>query len=449
MQAARRLWLDVGDLFWWPHDHVTGIQRAHASIIVELARRPPPGWRVRFSAITADKGFHRVPDAQALDRAQQLLGLPRTAPRRPAPPPARRRHYRLDVKLGKLLLRLLPAELRQPTRNFCYAGDALAAASLRWALRPLRRRLARPPERPERGDVLLNIGCSWINAAYNGVVRREQQRAGLTYALLLYDVNPYSVPQFHTAEAVKRFCDWAEDSVRVADALMTISRFSQGDLLRFMRERGLPEKRPAVIRLADDLAPGEGRGSGRADLAQVLATGNYLFTLSSIAPSKNHAVIVRAMLRLRERGRPLPLFVWGGTNVNTGHIDALLEAHPDLKERIVRTGILEEADLKRLVAGCRFTIFPSKFEGWSLPVAESLAFGKVCLASNAASIPEVGGPLVDYFDPDDDERLADLIERYLDDAALAARAAQIREGHRRTTWAETLGQMLAALPPPR
>ena len=61
--------------------------------------------------------------------------------------------------------------------------------------------------------------------------------------------------------------------------------------------------------------------------------------------------------------------------------------------------ILTDADLKVLYEGCLFTLFPSFYEGWGLPVTESLAFGKPCIASNRSSIPEAGGKLARYIDP--------------------------------------------------
>ena len=48
-----------------------------------------------------------------------------------------------------------------------------------------------------------------------------------------------------------------------------------------------------------------------------------------------------------------------------------------------------------------FTLFPSLFEGWGLPLGESLALGKPCLAASGTALPEAGGDLCRYFDPED------------------------------------------------
>lgn len=49
-----------------------------------------------------------------------------------------------------------------------------------------------------------------------------------------------------------------------------------------------------------------------------------------------------------------------------------------------------DAELQRLYADCSFSVFPSFCEGWGLPVTESLAMGRPCVASNTTSIPEAG-----------------------------------------------------------
>jgi len=60
---------------------------------------------------------------------------------------------------------------------------------------------------------------------------------------------------------------------------------------------------------------------------------------------------------------------------------------------------LSDEELAALYDRCLFTVFPSFVEGWGLPVGESLAHGKICVASSTTSIPEVGGELVVYVDP--------------------------------------------------
>jgi glycosyltransferase involved in cell wall biosynthesis len=78
---------------------------------------------------------------------------------------------------------------------------------------------------------------------------------------------------------------------------------------------------------------------------------------------------------------------------------------PDGDYRVLEN--VSDAQLALLYSACYFTVFPSRAEGYGLPVAESLGAGKLCVASNATSIPEVAGDLADYFDPWEKSQIRD------------------------------------------
>ena len=78
-------------------------------------------------------------------------------------------------------------------------------------------------------------------------------------------------------------------------------------------------------------------------------------------------------------------------------------------------------------------------------VTESLALGKPCLTSNAASLPEAGGTLCRYFDPDSLGSAYAAITATLDDpSGLAAWQAQVRAEFRPTPWTTTARALIDA-----
>ena len=95
----------------------------------------------------------------------------------------------------------------------------------------------------------------------------------------------------------------------------------------------------------------------------------------------------------------------------------------------------KDAALPLLYNGARALVFPSHYEGWGLPVAESLALGKYCISSNAASLPEIAGDLIDYHRPTDVEACQKLVEQALFvPGFLASREQRIGQRFRSTTW---------------
>ena len=79
-------------------------------------------------------------------------------------------------------------------------------------------------------------------------------------------------------------------------------------------------------------------------------------------------------------------------------------------------------------------------------MTESLALGKPCISSNAAALPEAGGALCRYFDPEDLEDAYRAVASVLDDRpGLAAWEEQVRREFRPTPWAATARALLASV----
>ncbi|MDQ2817963.1 MAG: glycosyltransferase family 4 protein [Candidatus Eremiobacteraeota bacterium] len=88
---------------------------------------------------------------------------------------------------------------------------------------------------------------------------------------------------------------------------------------------------------------------------------------------------------------------------------------------IIATGEVDDARLGALYRGARAFVFPSRYEGFGLPVLEAMAYGTPVIASDAASVPEAGGDAALYFKCGDAGALALQLERVLSDDALVGR----------------------------
>ena len=182
--------------------------------------------------------------------------------------------------------------------------------------------------------------------------------------------------------------------------------------------------------------------------------GSYVLFVSTIEVRKNHALLFRVWRQLEDEvrtgARPagsVPTLVFAG---RVGWLVA------DLLQQLENTGWLggrvrlipdpSDDELRTLYQGCLVTVFPSWFEGWGLPVTESLAFGKPCLASSATALPEAGGALCRYFDPGDVRAAHREISALLDDpGALAAWTAEIGREFRPVPWTATAAAVLDAI----
>jgi glycosyltransferase involved in cell wall biosynthesis len=283
-----------------------------------------------------------------------------------------------------------------------------------------------------KGDVLLLAGAGWSDGDHVAQVAAARESFGLTVALLVYDIIPALRPEWFDRAQSGRFTRWLDGMLAISDRLLAISHATARDVVAYRAAAGLPDCTVHVVRLGDGL-PGEAR--------EILLGRPYALFVSTLEIRKNHALLVEVWRRLLAEmgGERLPVLVFAGRRGGlTGDLMRQLEASNFLGGHVVLRSDSSDAELAGLYRGCHFTLFPSHYEGWGLPVAESLAFGKPCLASSASSVPEVGGDLVRYFDPLDPEECAALVRSVvLDPRGRAAWGARIEAEYRPVAWSRT------------
>jgi len=176
---------------------------------------------------------------------------------------------------------------------------------------------------------------------------------------------------------------------------------------------------------------------------------HHVLFVSTIEVRKNHRLLVRIWRRLLERhgADAVPSLIFAGQiGWLVDDLLADLVACDYLGGKIVLMPGLSDAELRQAYRSSQFTVFPSLCEGWGLPIAESLMHGKFCVASNRTSIPEVGGDLVDYFDPaNEDDVLAKIERLLLDPAYLKAREARLEAEYRPRTWTDCVQALIGYL----
>ena len=120
---------------------------------------------------------------------------------------------------------------------------------------------------------------------------------------------------------------------------------------------------------------------------------------------------------------------------------ALLTKDTDIKSQVTIMHGVSDEELEWLYRNCTFTVFPSFYEGWGLPIAESLSHGKCCISSNTSSMPEVGKELVTYVSPYDIGSILEEIVRLADKNIRTQMEQKIKDGYVATTWEDTFSEL--------
>jgi glycosyltransferase involved in cell wall biosynthesis len=141
----------------------------------------------------------------------------------------------------------------------------------------------------------------------------------------------------------------------------------------------------------------------------------FVFAVGTLEPRKNLAGLLQAYARLR-KPRP-PLYLAGGAGWRFSPIfDTVRQL--DLADSVHFLGFVPEDELPLWYNAARLFAYPSLYEGFGLPVLEAMACGTPVITSTAASLPEVGGKAAVLVPPQDTDRMAQEMERVLDDPQL-------------------------------
>lgn len=139
---------------------------------------------------------------------------------------------------------------------------------------------------------------------------------------------------------------------------------------------------------------------------------NYIVAVSTMRAYKNIDGLVRAFNVFKSRYPHNKLkLVLTGKNDKTTNVGNNIKEILEKRDDIIFTGYVSDSDLSWLYKNAICSSMVSFYEGFGLPVLESLSFGKTVICSNTSSLPEVGGDAVEYCNPYDIESMADAIER--------------------------------------
>ena len=349
----------------------------------------------------------------------------------------------LNASTGKLLV-------FDPNNLIKIVQYALSGATDRTTLDPMLNDVVDTAREatPSAGDVYVIMGAFWIVQDY-GAMLIKLRNQGVITATYIYDLIPITHPQYvlnsTRAEVAERFID----VLVVCDFFLTISEFVAKELRELLKNELNTEKPVRAVPLAHAL-PKVARGLVRATGPKAKnAPEKYVLCVCTLEGRKNHLLLFDVWSRLiRKHGsvRVPGLVLVGKWGWKIEEFQSVCEKENFLDQLIlIRTNVSDE-ELTGLYDNALFTVFPSFVEGWGLPVGESLAFGRPCAASNASSIPEVGGEFAEYFDPNDKFGAFTKIERMIfDDGHRKALEERIHREFKPRTWNEVADNLLRTI----
>lgn len=297
---------------------------------------------------------------------------------------------------------------------------------------------------------IIAVGSSWmLNSDYAMELAHFARGHGLTLSVLMHDMTPALFPHWYEAGYGER---WEQNCAIVlthTNRLLVYSESTRRDVTAFAEKYRITMPAVAKIRLADEVGTLESKSTPEGIRArEFFRCRPFVLSVGGIHLRKNYGLLYDVWLILRERmGDACPhLVIVGGVSWNGAETARVMRNDPKINSYIHILDNIDDSSLDWLYGKALMTAYPSLYEGWGLPVGESLAHGKICLSSNSSSMKEIAPELTDLIDPFDRIRWASMIQHYsTSSTSRVSREAQIRENFTITSWSETAEHIVEAL----
>ncbi|MFT7371289.1 MAG: glycosyltransferase involved in cell wall biosynthesis [Octadecabacter sp.] len=261
------------------------------------------------------------------------------------------------------------------------------------------------------GDQLVVLGATWGLNGFDQYLQHLKETQNVRITMQVHDLIPLVMPHHLASEFSLEFHRWLEASTRYCSRYFVAAQNTRCDLERFMEE--VDARRPVtVIPFARKLgtkkiAPAPTTLKALTQALQHIRQDilnktkvPYVLVVGTMESRKNLWRLVQAWDRLTcDTALEMPKLMFAGRQGwFNDDMMVWMRASGNLRGWVHFVDSPSDEELAYLYQNCLFTATVSLYEGWGLPIGESLGFGKTAVVADNSAMPEVGGDLVEYCD---------------------------------------------------
>jgi glycosyltransferase involved in cell wall biosynthesis len=290
------------------------------------------------------------------------------------------------------------------------------------------------------GDVFFIGAGEWWDGNFISLVEKYH-REGVKIVQVSHDMLPIVTPQF-AGHATDSLATYNSRIMPIASLVLAVSESTKRDLKVWLTSKALPVPNIEVFRLGEDFKAADPVAPRDEKFTSLGLIGNdYILCVGTIEARKNHAILYYTYKLAKSRGVELPkILIVGRRGWKADDVYDYMTQDPETRELMIPMHDVSDEELSWLYSNSMFTIYPSLYEGWGMPIAESIMRGVPCLASNTSSMIEVAPGCADYFTPTSTDELLNGIMGMLRPDVLGGKKDAIR-AYKPTSWDDSFKQV--------
>ena len=266
-----------------------------------------------------------------------------------------------------------------------------------------------------QGDLFFDIDSVWNNRIRRSFLLPILRSKGVRIAVMIYDIIPILFPQYCDGQTTVRFMDYIGAHLQYADLILANTESTLRDIEKLSLRIGSLPIPGLCAPLGADFTKRQTTVNEVDPRTQALSGRKYLLCVGTIEPRKNHAFLLDQYKQsLRTAGFSMVIAGRPGWNVEALMAD--IRSIDANDEGFFYFSDANDDTIDYLYQHAFFTVFPTQYEGYGLPLIESILRGTPVLASDISVLREVGGHYCDYFSLENKAELHDILIKYMEDA---------------------------------
>jgi len=262
--------------------------------------------------------------------------------------------------------------------------------------------------------------------------------------IIVYDLSFYDSPEYVQSKNLSFLTKFCPPSIRKADLIITISEFTKSRIQHYFPEL----KTPILITPIPPMAISSPVAKANDRLKALgIIPGKYVLYLGTIEPRKNLQNLMGAYIKLgKDLSASYSLVLAGGRGWKDEQIIQDIKTHQDNGFNIITPGYVTDIEKSYLYQNAACFVLPSHYEGFGMPVLESMQYKIPVATSDIEVFREVAGDAALYFDKDNPEDISIKISNILTNTSV--RAQLISKGLKRLerfSWEDNAKKVFGAI----
>lgn len=235
--------------------------------------------------------------------------------------------------------------------------------------------------------------------------------------IICYDTTFWMFPECTSLKAKLYFKPQIEVALKRAIKIITISESAKKDIIKYF-----PFAANKLVNIytaiSDDFKKIE-KEKAKEWVKKYGISDKYLLCVGSLEPRKNIPFVLKSLAPFLKKNDLVLAIIgrkaWGGSEIEQ------IISQLGIQNKLVMTGQIPNLELRYFYSAAELFLFPSRYEGFGIPILEAFSCECPVVTSNTSSMPEVAGDAAVLIDPTNSEEFVAAVKKVLSDQALRKR----------------------------